>query len=613
MAYDSTLVVYTGIPLPYITVTPGMNLQTILQNINTAVNTLNPVPDYSTFTYGPYHGYTLTDPNGNVITTITGFVEGTANGIGQVSSDLSTFIGTTYAGDQSTISSAITALQVPGVTYVPFSITNTDNQATVFSKIFTGLNTFGINTLTSTLDPYGANWSTLSISPSHSLLTTWNSVIAYLSSLSTAVSGKQATLPTFNNSGNCLKGGTTDTVPQTIDYLITYVCSLPTFDPSSIVNGSCLAAQNSLQDWIQHIVDILNSGIKYNVVADSTSLLDGGVNGCGGRTFSVNPNWSGLGVVKATGSDTADTLNQKLTAGSNVSIAAVNGNTQLEISVDLGTQNQVAINSSDTKPDYLAAKLASGSNSWGLSMAMGVSSDNQRLEITPTITDPSAFIQNTLSYISSNPDLLAQFCALTVQCNGCTCAAATNLAITLTSYSGCEFGLTWTPAVSGTVSQLVKYRLQGDTAWVSGVNITAANPQTTSASSAAVSPGCTNTIIEFQIESVCGTGSNNTLVMHGICYAQQTVSSNVTSGVISLTQPAMPTVDTVEYVLYSGNTPLQTVLGTGSNPTISFTSVSAGTYTVKYRYRTSIDGTIVSSNDSSQHNAYYVTGNITVS
>ena len=99
-----------------------------------------------------------------------------------------------------------------------------------------------------------------------------------------------------------------------------------------------------------------------------------------------------------------------------------------------------------------------------------------------------------------------------------------------------------------------------------------------------------------------------------IAVAQQQLSANVTNGVISVTQPAMPTVNTIEYVLYDENgvQPIETVLATGSNPTASFAAVSSGTYMIKYRYSTSINGTIVSSDDASQHGAYYESGKIVV-
>ena len=197
---------------------------------------------------------------------------------------------------------------------------------------------------------------------------------------------------------------------------------------------------------------------------------------------------------------------------------------------------------------------------------------------------------------------------------GTTCTAPTSLVVVMSDYGAVEFTLTWTAAGGSTTSQLVKYRLQGDTAWVTGANITAANPQTNSATSAVITPGCTNIIIEFQVDSICSTGSTGTSIMHGICYSQQSLSANVTNGLITVTQPSMSTVDTIEYVLYdSFSAPVQTVLATGINPIAVFNVVGAGNYTVQYRYITSIDGTLVSSNDSSQHNAYYVSGTITVS
>jgi hypothetical protein len=617
MAYDSTLVVYTGTPLSYINVTPGMNLQTILQNINSAVNTLNPVPNYASFNYGPYYGYTLTTPTGSAITTITGFVTGTANGIGKVSSDLSTFIGTTYAGDQTILSNAITALQVPGLAYshnaggLSIAIVNTDTQLQIFTKLANAIGATG-----DLLAAPGSTWSTLSISTPTNINAAFNSLISYLSSLTTTVNGKQAATGTFNNSANCLTsiGGTsTDSLTQTINLIRTYICSHTLSFNAGTINTTCQSSQSNLQDWIQQLVNVADDYTTNYIAADGVSITDSGTSGaCSGRTFSINSNWSGLGVVKASVIDGSPSdLESKLVAGTNVSISTINSGTQIQIDVATpSTTNKVAINSSDTNPGYLSSKISGALNNWGIGIDVSVDNDNV-LVLTPSINSPFTFIQTIFNYISTDPTILAQFCTLTSQCSIPTCAVPTNFVVVLSDSGLGVFTLTWTPSGSA-ISQNVKYRLQGDTLWITAANIFAPNPQGPAITTADIKPGCTNIIIEFQVDSNCTSGSNGTSILHGIWYAQETLSANVTNGVITVIQTTMPTVDTIEYVLYSGSTPLQTVLATGSNPIGTFSAVSPGNYTIQYRYSTSIDGTIVSSDDPSQHAAYYVTGTITV-
>lgn len=612
MAYDSSLVVYTNVPLPYINVTPGMNLQTILQNINTAVNTLNPVPNYSTFNYGPYYGYTLTDPLGGTITTITQFVEGTANGIGKVSSDLNTFTGTTYPADQTILSSAIVDLQIPGLAYshtaggLSITISNTDNQLTVLTKLATAIGNTG-----DLLAAPGSTWSTLSLSNPTNINSAFNSLIAYISGMNTTITGKQSSLGTFNATG--IGGGATDSPVTTINEIITYVQTLPSFNGASITTTCLGTIGNKIEDWIQALTNVADNYITYYVSVDGTSLTDSGVAGdCSGRTFSVNPTWQGLFKVNATSSDASpDSLDQKIVAGTNVTITPINSNTQLEISVPFTGQYKVKTNNSDPIPNYLSSKIVGGLGEWGLNVA--IEDINNVLNVNLYVNDPSTFVQNILNYIGSNPNLLSQLCTLNSQCSTNGCDLATNFTVTYDNNAAC-FNLTWTPGGS-LLSQVVKYRLIGDIVWVTGANIVDNNPQTAIATSAIVTPGCLNTIIEFQIDSVCSIGTTSGAIVQNIQYNQQTLSANVTSLVITVTQPAMPNISIIEYVLYTSlGLPIDTQIASGSNPIATFSNpaIIPGNYYVEYRYGTSINGTLIYSDDVVYNGAYYTSGTIIV-
>jgi len=616
MAYDSTLVVYTNVPLTYINVTPGMNLQTILQNINTAVNTMNPAPNYSGYNLGPYYGYSITQTDGTSHPTNTqNFAEGISKIVCKTESDLYTFTGTTYPANQTTLSNAITALQVPGLTYSytggggSISITSGMTRNQVLTATYTG-----VGNILALLNAPGSTWSTLSISTPTNINTAFNSLIAYLSNLTTSLSGYQTAIGTFNNSANCLAGTSTDSVRTTISSIITYICNtLPSFNASSITT-SCLTTQTSLQNWVQQLVNAVDGLTNSTVVgATNTSLLVTSTS-CGGKTLAINPSSSLVTKVLNSSSDTTPGyLSNKVSAGSNITINTLNSgaNEQIQISATLPTPNQVAVNSSDSFPGYLMNKISSYGGGWGLSISTTPNADNSQLVLAVNVSDPFTFIQNIFKYVESNPELLAQFCTMTSQCATNSCTAPTNFVVAYVS-GDTHFSLFWTPA-SGALSQIVKYRLQGDTAWVTGANIDAPNPQDNTTPSCKVTPGCVNAILEFQVDSVCASGSNSTAIVQGIEYSQQTVSSNVTNRVISVTQDAMSTISNIDYVLYSGSTPLYTMSATGSNPTTKFPAVSPGSYTIQYRYGTIINGAMLYSNDASQHASYYTTGTIVVS
>jgi hypothetical protein len=182
MAYDSTLVVYTSVPLPYISVTPGMNLQTILQNINTAVNTMNPAPDYSGYYLGPYNGYSITQTDGVSHPTDTqNFAEGISKIVCNFEYDYYTFVGTTYPADQSVFSTAISNLQIPGLTYSytggggSISITSGMTMNQVLTATYTG-----VGNILALLNVPGTLWSTLSLSNPTNINNAFNSFIIYI-------------------------------------------------------------------------------------------------------------------------------------------------------------------------------------------------------------------------------------------------------------------------------------------------------------------------------------------------------------------------------------------------------------------------------------------------
>lgn len=605
MAYDSTLIVYTGVATPYIPISSGQNLQLILQNIDAAINTMSAAPDYT-----GYNLYCITQVDGTTHPTNTrNFAEGISKIVCDNATIVDTFINTTYVSDSAVFTNAIDDLQNPAYTYVPFSITSADAIGTVFSKMFTGF-----TGILNAANPASASWGTLSISPSPTtLVAACNDFITYLAALATTVSDKQASIGTFNNSASCIAGGATDSIQTTIGLIKTYICALPEFTPGDITT-SCLSTQANLQDWVQELVNDIDSLIPTVVTTAGTGLTTTSLGACLGKSIAINTSYAGLYKVYAdagSSDDTPNTLTNKTVGGTGITLDLTAGaNTKLRITNSLPETYKVKVNSSDSTADYLETKIPSTAGTWGISLLSVASSDDSQLLLTPVITNPTLFAQNFMSYISSDPTLLAQWCSLNTQCDGCICIAPTELLVALDESA---FALTWSVGATP-VSQLVKYRQRGNVDWISNVNITAANPQTNTANSASVDlSSAPNIVYQFQVDSICSGTSNGSNVYEAILYDCQTPVTAHTGGIITIDQGALTTVDNVEYVLYLGATPQQTIITTGINPIATFASVAAGTYTIKWRYSTLVNGAILYSNDPSQLGMACTTGNIIIS
>ena len=95
--------------------------------------------------------------------------------------------------------------------------------------------------------------------------------------------------------------------------------------------------------------------------------------------------------------------------------------------------NKVKVNSSDSSADYLISKIQTTTSDWGVALTIAASGDNSHVVINPQIVNPSLFIQNMITTISSDSDLLTQFCALIKQCSSCNCDSPTGLTVTPTT------------------------------------------------------------------------------------------------------------------------------------------------------------------------------------
>lgn len=591
---DASYIIYTGTNTTNVPITANQNLETILQHIDTAIGTSNSAPNYTSFNLHCLRPtYTITNTQQ--------FAESITDFLCTFSANYTTFSGTTYPAAISTITTAINGLQDPALTYSPFSITNTDGIQTVYSKMFTGF-----TAISTSIDPYTANWSTLSITPSHSVVTTWNNVISYVSGLATTVAGKQAALGTFDNSSNCLAGGATDSISTTVNLLRSYICTLTGYSSGSITWG-CVSSSDTLTGALNNIISTLSSVATNYLSNVGTGLIRTTAGACGGYVASVDTTWNGLYQVMVDDADSSpDYLVNKIES-TDSSITISNTGTALNLSVATSpNSNKLKVNSGDTSPDYLANKVIAGSGSWGI--GLNISVVNNQLALSPNVISNTSMIQSFISAVADDPDLLSAFGVLVSQAiNSNTCAAPTALSVTITS--GVPT-LSWTPG-DGSVEQITRWRQRGSTDWRNDL-WTTPNPLSNEVTSNVFNIPATNTVFQLSVLNNCSTGSGASSIFETIVFACQTVISSVSSGVITVTQSPLPFVDNIYYELYEGSSSKQTVVATGISPTVSFASVSSGSYVVKWYYASTINGVTLNSTDSSQLNALCFTSTITV-
>lgn len=424
---DASSIVYTGIYLSHIPLDPNTNLEDALIAIDAAFNAINPAPDYS-----GYNLYCVTQTDGISHPTNTqNFAEGISKILCDFKTANATWISTTYATDISTINTAITNLQSPALTYVPFSITALDTIGTVWSKVFTGL-----TAMTTYSSVTGATWAALSLPVPANVAAAFTEIIGYEQAQDLLIAGKQNAIANFDNSSNCLGGTNNDTIRQTVDLMRTYLCSLPSLTIGSIT-WKAVATGTNLQTTVQHIIDELSLTAQNAVVANTdASIILSAVGGIyDGQKAAVNPAWSGLFKVITSIGDIGneDYLGAKIySSDSSVTVDIVTDPTKVNLRV-AAPNGKVKVNASDPSAGYLIDKLAANNtSSEGVSVNPVASTDNTQIELNVTV-NRFAMANALLDEIMNDPDLLAKFCQIKEMCNGCTCEAPSNLVVTVTT------------------------------------------------------------------------------------------------------------------------------------------------------------------------------------
>ncbi len=420
-------ILYTGSALACLDVASNTKLDVILSKINAAVCTSPATIPWNTFDYG-----CIADSSD--ITSVQIFAETLSSYICTFRDLYNTFTTATITADIATINNSINALNNLNLTScAAVGVGGTDHLSVVITKILTNLCAMNV-----AVDISTANWSscyTVSPAPT-SIVNGFNTLIAQICALKTQVSGSITSLPTFNNIGSCL-GGTltgTDTLYDTVTKIRTKLCTLPTYDPTTITWASCIASPGSsstLQDALNLIISRANSAYTlrvntfdptyFTVTQTSTG------NACSGYNITLaNPSGLTDRLVALNGGDSSPNyLLSKMTAGANIVFDTTTTPGTVIIKATTSDDHKVLASSSDTVPGTLDSKFQNQPDASGsLSYSQIYNATTKKVDITPTI-DFIALMTNAMETIDTNTTLFTMFNNLVCKTTPCPSTTTT--------------------------------------------------------------------------------------------------------------------------------------------------------------------------------------------
>lgn len=426
---DAGCVVYTGPALTCSAVATNDSLDIILQKID-------PLLCAATGNYSTYNTYCLAP-----ISTQKQFVETISNYVCTLNTTVTTFIGTTYANNQTTINNRLTALESPAITCASAGVTSADTLQTVLNKYCTK---FG--QIDAAINPSGANWSSCyTVSPAPTTIVGgFNTLISQICILKALVESGTSALPTFNNVGSCLAAPvtTSDTLVNTVNKIKVRLCQTGTLDTTALTFGcvsNSVSSGTDLQGTLQNILTKITAisqvlPTQFDTSNFTVTNVDNG-NPCLGKKIQLTVPSNPDRLVAATPSDTnPGTLQQKLVPGTNVTLDYITSPGFVIINNTGGVgvgDHKVAVSSTDPSPNYLGLKVVTGGAVNGIQVTPTVDVVNNVLLLNVSV-NPVTLFQALIDSLSSDPGLYASFCAATAGCPS-PCDAPTNVTVTYQS------------------------------------------------------------------------------------------------------------------------------------------------------------------------------------
>lgn len=400
---NAKCIAYTGPNLSCSGIETDDSLETAIQKIDEQICAVT--GDYSGYQYN-----CLADWWGEAIATESEFVDAITSYACEITENLESFTGVDFPSYQSSVAARFEAIEGPGVTCTLAGVTSSDPLETVLTKYCTAL-----GDLDSALSLTGVDWDqcfTVTTPPT-SIAEAFSLVIDQICQ----VDSGGATLPTFNNSANCLAGSSTDSLVTTIGLLTTAVCATDAFDGTALTLGCIDPATTSLQDVVQELVTETSSlmQVKPTFSADFVVSSTNPSDPCAGVTIELATPLNQDRFVAVDGSDASPgTLSTKLTAGTGITLT--NNGTDLEISTS-GTADsfevKAASDGSDTE-GFLETKL-NGGTATGVTITTTYNATTEQVDIVPSI-NPATLFTYLLQQLDGDSELYTLFCEKVANC-----------------------------------------------------------------------------------------------------------------------------------------------------------------------------------------------------
>lgn len=462
-------IMYTGAALECIEVDPNTDLAAALSKINDAV-CQNITIDWSSF---DYHCLSTS-------TTAKEFVEEITGEFCDLKETVTDFTTETFPDYQEDVDERFEDIEVPGTestcTINSVSIATTDAIQSVLQKL-SNITCY----LSTQLNPSSANWNTCyATSAPATIVGGFNTIITWICALKTAVDNLDVALPIFDNTASCLASpGETDSLYDTVVKIRDKVCQSVVYDPANVVWQTCIvdptsSVGTSLEDTITYLVEKLESaytGRLTSVSSDFTLTETSTGDPCGGLRLELNANIANNKVALDSGDTSPDFLLEKMTAGAGISFDTTTTPGEVIINNTVSdTDEKVKTSAADSTADYLVNKMMGSSDS-GITISINEDSTNpsRRAQVTVQVSkEQLAYaLLETARDISVVNTLL---CSIVSDCVlPATCRPATDVSAHV-DYGEEELVFEWTPSPDA-VSQLVKLRKVGDSAWSSTASV----------------------------------------------------------------------------------------------------------------------------------------------
>lgn len=423
---DSACVVYTGPAFVNIPLDSNVCVETVISTIDGMLAAV-------TGNYSTYNTACLGTQN-----TQQEFVETISAYVCEIRTDLDTFINTTFPAEKLELQEQIDDIVNPNLpsSCISLGISPTDTNKQVLNKLATS-----VCDIYSQIDLSTANWNscfTIVGTPPTTPLQAVNALIGQICSIKGT--GGTGALPTFNNTGTCIPGGSaTDSLVFTVTSIRDITCTKPSLNINTLTFGCVSKPSNvatDLQGTLQSILTNLtnvNQQLPTFNPSDFTMTPVDPLNLCLGYQVSLASAVAPTDRLVAV--DNADmspgTLVDKLVAVSPITLTPSGGTLQIGINTaSITPDGRVKTRAADPTLGYLEAKIKATGDANGLNLTTVTDITDNKVNVVGSL-NINLIATRILEEIADDVDLKAILCSLIASCP-IACTPPTNVTVTST-------------------------------------------------------------------------------------------------------------------------------------------------------------------------------------